>query len=306
MKKILVLSALALALVACNKDAPSHMETDYDDAEHIENCLLAIGRQEGSLHAIQGVTYVQDRKQVVLIPVSSLAEAKSHFKSLAHDQAMIKESGNKIVWRMTDTKGESQGEAVFLPKDDRILAVVTLPESCQRLDMIEYIVKNKYPFQAVDPKVREDLEDNYYYGAIVDISDHGCGSGKFVVIREYNFDTTENGMAIHLGTKLEDYGMDDHEWIKACDRSSCRNTLGIAGTILNYDPDVLRTQLSRSGSNTNWNNHFLSADRQWTGKHYYYNIATGDYDTIGPFSDLEFYEAWVYYFLPNGDHIDFW
>ena len=49
-----------------------------------------------------------------------------------------------------------------------------------------------------------------------------------------------------------------------------------------------------------------SSSEDPTGKHYYYNIATGDTDTVGPFSDLEFYEAWVYYFLPEGDHIKFW
>jgi hypothetical protein len=161
--------------------------------------------------------------------------------------------------------------------------------------------------RAVNPEIKEELEDNYYYGAIVNISDHGCGSGKFVVLREYNFTNGANGLAIRLDNtrwhikKLGDGTLEHQIWT----RSSCLSTMNTARDILNKDWSILTKQLKAAGSRQP-DQHFGSSDRAWSGWHYYLCFHDGECDTIGPFNDLEFYECWLYWFYPDGNRIVFW
>lgn len=160
---------------------------------------------------------------------------------------------------------------------------------------------------AADPAVLEDLEDNYYYGAIVDISDHGCGSGKFVVFREYQPADDSPGMAVRL---------DGHHWetwelnqkdnaARVYGRASSLNTLQQAGEIYRRDQDILYKQLKTAGY-TSMNQHYASSTTTWNGWHNYYCLHDGECDWIGPVNDTDFFECWIYWFKPQGSSIYFW
>ena len=125
---------------------------------------------------------------------------------------------------------------------------------------------------AVNPAVQEDLEDNYYYGAIVNISDHGYGSGKFVVFREYNFSNGAPGMAVRL---------DNHHWdtwelnlkdnaSRVFARASSLSTMKTAGEIYRKDKTILSKQLKNAGC-TAIDEHYASSSKTWNGWHYWYN-----------------------------------
>ncbi|MBQ3659922.1 MAG: hypothetical protein II963_07195, partial [Bacteroidales bacterium] len=88
-------------------------------------------------------------------------------------------------------------------------------------------------------------------------------------------------------------------------RASCLSTMRTAGAIIRSDWNVITKQLTNAGSIMP-TQHFYSSDRQWTGRHYYYCFHDEETDTIGPFNDLEFYEAWIYWFQPSGNSIYFW
>jgi hypothetical protein len=127
-----------------------------------------------------------------------------------------------------------------------------------------------------------------------------------VVLREYNFDTGANGMAIRLDKKLYDLDkLDYNTEIAIWKRSSCRSTMKTARAILHQDWNILSVQLKKAGSNDPAN-HYASNDRNWRGLHYYVNMWDDDEDTIGSFFDLEFYECWIYWFHPSGNTINFW
>ena len=299
----LLLCALALVFGSCEKQDPTlHEPVKYDDAEYLLGGLVK--EVEGEYIPIHGFLL----NDCLVIPVASVFEAEAHFRSLASPVTSLKEEGTTIVWNLTDGQGASQGNAVFSIGDSQDLASISLPASFPE-GLRTVVYRNAEGLlKAVNPEVKEDLEDNYYYGAIVDISDHGCGSGKFVVLREYNFSNGANGLAIRLDNtrwnlkKLPDDGRLE---MAIFDRASCLSTMNTARDILKKDWTVLTKQLQAAGSRYP-DQHFASSNRQWTGWHYYLCLHDGESDTIGPFNDLEFYECWLYWFCPNGNSIKFW
>ena len=299
----LFLCALALTFASCEKQDPSgvHAAPEYDDAAYLLDGLVK--EVDGEYIPIHGLF----TDEGLVIPVASSFEAEKHFRSLAAPGTELREQGSDIVWSLTDGEGAPQGNAVFSLQTGRSFARISLPDSFpEGLRNVEYR-STEGLVKAVDPDVREDLEDNYYYGAIVNISDHGCGSGKFVVLREYNFDNGAAGLAIRLDNtrwhikKLGDGTLEYQIW----KRASCLATMNTARSILLKDWNILVKQLKTAGSIEPYQ-HFGSDDRQWTGWHYYLCFHDGECDTIGPFNDLEFYECWLYWFLPDGKSIRFW
>jgi hypothetical protein len=299
----LILCALALVFTGCEKqDSKDHEPIKYDDAEYLLEGLVKM--VDGEYVPMHGL-FLND---CLVIPVASVFEAEDHFRSLATPDTALKEEGTSIVWSMTDGQGASQGNAVFTVGDNQDLARISLPDSFPE-NMRTVVYRNASGLlKAYSPEIREELEDNYYYGAIVNISDHGCGSGKFVVLREYNFANGANGLAIRLDNtrwnlkKLPDDGkLEGQIW----GRSSCLSTMNTASDILKKDWSILTKQLKAAGSRQP-DQHFASSNRAWSGWHYYLCLHDGERDTIGPFNDLEFYECWLYWFYPDGNRIVFW
>ncbi len=52
--------------------------------------------------------------------------------------------------------------------------------------------------------------------------------------------------------------------------------------------------------------HYASSNRTWDGWHYYYCLHDDECDWIGPINDTDFYECWIYWFVPDGNSIRFW
>ena len=301
--RVAALALCALLFFACEKREIKDPVT-YNDAEYLLGGLVSRDRSTGEYNPVQG-RFTADKE--ISIPVESYAEARELFGLLIAPEAQVESGDSRIVWHLTDGQGASQGDAVFDKGSGLTIATLSLPAACDIVRTVRYTTPKVDLIGSIDPDVKEDLEDNYYYGAIVNISDHGCGSGKFVVLREYNFSNGAAGMAIRLDSRRwhdseMSQGSTEHD-IAA--RASCLSTMKTAGAIIRSDWGVITKQLTNAGSIIP-NQHFYSADRHWTGRHYYYCFHDEETDTIGPFNDLEFYEAWIYWFQPSGKSIYFW
>lgn len=110
--------------------------------------------------------------------------------------------------------------------------------------------------------------------------------------------------------------LDSHHWYnselnqkdnaeKVFKRASCLNTMRQAGAIFRNDKDILSKQLRNAGC-TILDQHYASSDKTWNGWHYYYCLHNDECDWIGPVNDTDFYECWIYFFVPEGDHLHFW
>ena len=298
--------ALALVFSGCQKDydEPSgeHGIPNYNEADYLMDGLFK--KLDGEYRPILGSL----SEAGLVIPATSVFEAERHFRALLPSYATPKETGNAIVWSMTDDQGNPQGDAVFELVDEKpYMARITLPDSFPA-DVRPVLYQSSVGLLGyVNPDVLEDLEDNYYYGAIVNISDHGYGSGKFVVFREYNVANGSPGMAVRL---------DSHHWdtwelnlkdnaARVFGRASCLSTLETAGDIYRKDRTILAKQLKNAGC-TIIDQHYASSTKTWNGWNYYYCLHDGESDWIGPINDTDFYECWIYWFKPEGNGIKFW
>ena len=302
----LLFCALALVFAGCEKQDPGKSDDTgtppYNEADYLMDGLFR--QVDGHYLAIRGTVTGAG----LVIPVTSVFEAERHFRSLLPSYASPQEDGQRIIWSMTDDQGKAQGEAVFsLDGSGPYMARITLPDSFPANVRPVLYQSAAGLLKAVDPAVKEDLEDNYYYGAIVDIDDHGCGSGQFVVFREYNFTNDAPGMDVRL---------DSHHWYpselkqsdnaaRVYERASCLNTMQQAGEIYRKDKSILSKQLKNAGC-TVIDKHYASSSKTWNGWHYYYCLHNGESDWIGPVNDTDFYECWIYWFKPQGKGIYYW
>lgn len=297
------LCALALVTSGCERHEP---EREYRPPVVNDAAFLL----DGLVKEVAG-EYIPFRGVItgdaLVIPALSVAEAETHFLSLLPPDASPRSQGGSIVWSMTDDQGAAQGDAVFTPGESPLLATVSLPESFPGVLKTVIYKPATGLLSAVDPAVQEDLEDNYFYGAIVQIADHGCGSGKFVVLREYDFDTGAAGMAIRLDSRhWDDKEMNYKDTgSQVYGRASCLSTMQTAGGIIRKDMKILSKQLRNAGSTT-LGQHFVSSTTTWNGWHYYYCLHDDESGWIGPVHDTDFYECWIYWFVPSGSGIKFW
>lgn len=296
--------ALMLVLTGCEglkPDTDDHSTPKLDDAAYL--CGGLVKEVDGVPVPIRGT--LQDNS--LFIPVTSFYDAENHFRSLLPPDAHLQDIETSLIWNMTDEEGVPQGDAVFsIASDEVAWARVTLPDTFPAsFRSIFYL----HPLSqgSIDPNVQEDLEDNYFYGAIVDIADHGYGSGKFVVLREYNFESGAPGLAVRLENKLwdtEELKLRDNSH-RVYGRASSLSTLRTAGAIIRNDMTVLSKQLNNAGCYS-LGGHFASSDKTWNGWHYYYCLHNDECDWIGPINDTAFYECWLYWFAPDGNRIRFW
>ena len=304
--RLFICCALVWALFSCQKiDSPTEDQGGTPELDDVGYFLDGLVKDTGEEYIpIQG--FLSDGS--IRIPVASVFEAERHFRSLLPQGAAVREEWNALVWNPDDENNIPQGEVVFLIESDGpSIARVSLPASFpEAIRAIIYLPSSSL-LTAVNPAVQEDLEDNYYYGAIVNISDHGCGSGKFVVFKEYNFTNGAPGMAVRL---------DSHHWepwelkqkdnaAKVYARASCLSTLEQAGAIYRKDKSILSKQLKNAGCSI-IDQHYASSTKTFNGWHYYYCLHDGESDWIGPVNDTDFYECWIYWFKPQGDSIVFW
>ena len=302
----IICCALAVALFACQKkDNPTDEQRnahEFNDASYFMDGLVK--KSDGEYIPLQG--FISDGS--IRIPVASIFEAERHFRSLLPPEADVREEWDSLVWNPDDEDNISQGKVVFtIESEGPAIARVSLPASFPEAIRTILYVPSSILLTAVNPAVQENLEDNYYYGAIVEIADHGYGSGKFVVFREYNFENSAPGMAVRL---------DNYHWypseLKLKDnaarvygRASCLSTMETAGEIYRKDKSILSKQLKNAGC-TILDQHYASSTKTWNGWHYYYCLHTDKSDWIGPVNDTDFYECWIYWFKPEGDSIKFW
>lgn len=304
---------IALLLTACSKqdqDKNNDPGLSYDDSSWLMGCLLDWDAQTEEYLPIEGIFVEKDHKELGIM-AETLAAAKDHFLSMANEKADIQTIGETITWFLTDNSGKSQGKAVFspssAPNEVARLSLDGISGNESPLVLVRYITPDGFPVPNISDWAREMLEDVYYYGNIVDIEDHGVGSGKFVVIREFEERSWQRGMAIRMPDKVwklgESVTRDHLDELDA--RSSSIRTMIIAANCLNADKAIMSMQLGRTGSLTDWNRRFLSDDRTWLGARKALNMVTGEDSWVSAFNPY-FCEALIYWFEPQGDGIKYW
>lgn len=185
MKKILCLVSLAMVAVtvlSCHRqDAdPSGAETKFSDVAYLMDGLL-VRDEAGNIRGYNfGACLNQANPYEISVPVDSYDEAVRIFLSLLPKGVQPAANGAKLIWTMTDQKGNPEGEAVLVRSSDAgVLAVLTVGTSQLNVRFVSIWPENADDFQ--------DYMDKFYsLGTVVNKPEvPDFGEGDFVIIQQW-------------------------------------------------------------------------------------------------------------------------
>ena len=206
---ILLLSCTA-AFVSCKKndntgDSQQQATVKFDDATYIMSQFAEWDDDGNLLFRTKGYTLNEADDTEVSLCVETWGEALSMFKEWMPEGADYTETATSLTWRMTDGFGKPQGEAVLNKvTNGTMVAEAKLPSNIPFVRTIRFIPKDKWPenkndFVFFDIISADDLLADYWAGNIVEIekpTHHG--TGKFVVMRDFDNETNEKGLLMRL------------------------------------------------------------------------------------------------------------
>lgn len=329
MKKYLFgLFGIAIALTACNQNAPEQ-KNKIDDYAYLLESLMRIDDEGNITGYMIGDNLNEANPMDISVPVKTYDEAVAIFRSLLPQDAVVKQEGKTYTWTMTDSLGNDQGEIVLEEgTTPDSIAVMRRgkgrkidPAPTRRVSILERDVKCTFIPESAWPEnagaAEEILNNEYYLGAIVEKSkDEGFGKGKFVVIAPWT--PQECGLMIQIASSSS-YFEDMPQ--KKC---SSANTLHRVCRELHKDNNYQEIFVTK-GQEVNWpntlNEWYLTKSKKSgscilvnleTNKEKYYNPDNGrKIDSApahrAPAADAQKLRmAYCYCFKPDGDKIKFW
>ena len=249
----------------------------------------------------------------ISVPVNTYEEAVELFKKWLPEGAQLIEENKKITWKMTDEESQEEGETILKASTNPgEIANVTIRKASQTenapiITSVKFIPFSAWPENST--AIEEYLEENYYLGAEVEVTENkGASTGTYVVIREWS--PQEAGIMIRFSGDTWEVMWDGYN------RDNC-SSVGTTQTVShvlhqgsNYDYFV-----NNYGKKHNWpdlDNRFLTTKvtRKWYGTKYnwFVRLNTGEADTFtnNMFKNPSYKKVYIYWFIPQGNSVKIW
>ena len=207
---ILSLGAILLpGMVSCSKDNAAATRDDLgrllskfciireNEAEKTTTAFITMGRRLNEADPTE-----------LSVKAESYEAAAALFDGMIPEDADVTRSDGSVIWHLKGANGVSQGDAVFQRGSGSQVAVLTLPSSSIFVKKVCFIPPSAWP-ENIDWD-REELLDELYFGRVIDVKKDeskkpgsyfckgDCGTGKFIVVKEYNPDTDASGILLRL------------------------------------------------------------------------------------------------------------
>lgn len=335
MKKYLLwLLGITMMLTACNQNNPEQ-NAKVDDYSYLIESLMRFDDNGEITGYMIGDNLNEADPLDISVPVENYDEAIRVFRSLLPMDVTLKQEGTSLIWAMTDSLGEDEGELILEegstedsiavmrfkghPKiesaPERRVTTSKFPPIIPSYIKCTFIPESAWPENA--GAAEEILNEQYYLGAVVKKEkDEGFGSGWFVVIAPWT--PQECGLMV----KIEK----DSYYYNNIPKKKCSG----AGTLhrvyrelhkgSNYH-DIF--EVIGQQEEVNWpstlNGSYLSKTQKGaayilvnleTNSEKYFNPDNGRYIENAPArmpaASEKMRMIYCYCFKPNGDKIKFW
>lgn len=302
MKKLVsffAIAAMILVAGACNKqEQPDDESGKMSDLQYLIDGLVRTDDAGNITGYIVGDSLNEANPWEISVPVNNYDEAVATFRDLLPDGAQVTTSGKTLIWTMTDEEGKPEGTAEFAedPGLGAIAAVTLKPvlqaDAVKQVSpSVHFILTSAWPQNA--GTAREILEKDYYIGATVTLKKNlGYGDGEFLVIRTWK--PTEAGIMVRLVD------------IRGFTPSDCC-TMGTMHKVYRAIHDNY-TLVDDYRKQHGWPS-FDRWYRTTSSKKVFYNgyLSLETDETRWSFSDPEgSAKAYVYFFGPDGDKVEYW
>ncbi|MDY6380557.1 MAG: hypothetical protein SPK90_07205 [Bacteroidales bacterium] len=335
MKKYLLwLFGITMMLTACNQNNPEQT-AKVDDYSYLIESLMRFDDNGEITGYMIGDNLNEADPLDISVPVANYDEAIRVFRSLLPMDVTLKQEGTSLIWAMTDSLGNEEGELILEegstedsiavmrfkghPKiesaPERRVTTSKFPPIIPSYIKCTFIPESAWPENA--GAAEEILNEQYYLGAVVKKEkDEGFGSGWFVVIAPWT--PQECGLMV----KIEK----DSYYYNNIPKKKCSG----AGTLhrvyrelhkgSNYH-DIF--EVIGQQEEVNWpttlNGSYLSKTQKGaayilvnleTNSEKYFNPDAGRYIENAPArmpaASEKMRMIYCYCFRPNGDKIKFW
>lgn len=269
------------------------------------------------------------------MPVENYDEAIRVFRSLLPMDVTLKQEGTSLIWAMTDSLGNEEGELILEegstedsiavmrfkghpkinPAPERRVTTSKLPPIIPSYIKCTFIPESAWPENA--GAAEEILNEQYYLGAVVKKEkDEGFGSGWFVVIAPWT--PQECGLMVKI--EKDSYYYNDIPKKKCSSANTLHRVYRELHKGSNYH-DIF--EVIGQQEEVNWpttlNGWYLTKTEKGasyilvnleTNSEKYYNPDNGRYIDSAPArmpaASDKMRMIYCYCFKPNGDKIKFW
>lgn len=335
MKKYLLwLFGITMMLTACNQNNPEQ-NAKVDDYSYLIESLMRFDDNGEITGYMIGDNLNEADPLDISVPVANYDEAIRVFRSLLPMDVTLKQEGTSLIWAMTDSLGNEEGELILeegstedsiavmrfkgRPKiesaPERRVTTSKFPPIIPSYIKCTFIPESAWPENA--GAAEEILNEQYYLGAVVKKEkDEGFGSGWFVVIAPWT--PQECGLMVKI--EKDSYYYNDIPKKKCSGAGTLHRVYRELHKGSNYH-DIF--EVIGQQEEVNWpttlNGWYLTKTEKGasyilvnleTNSEKYYNPDAGRYIDKAPArmpaASDKMRMIYCYCFKPNGDKIKFW
>ena len=335
MKKYLLwLFGITMMLTACNQNNPEQT-AKVDDYSYLIESLMRFDDNGEITGYMIGDNLNEADPLDISVPVENYDEAIRVFRSLLPMDVTLKQEGTSLIWAMTDSLGNEEGELILeegstedsiavmrfkgRPKiesaPERRVTTSKFPPIIPGYIKCTFIPESAWPENA--GAAEEILNEQYYLGAVVKKEkDEGFGSGWFVVIAPWT--PQECGLMVKI--EKDSYYYNDIPKKKCSSANTLHRVYRELHKGSNYH-DIF--EVIGQQEEVNWpttlNGWYLTKTEKGasyilvnleTNSEKYYNPNAGRYIDKAPArmpaASDKMRMIYCYCFKPNGDKIKFW
>ena len=335
MKKYLLwLFGITMMLTACNQNNPEQT-AKVDDYSYLIESLMRFNDNGEITGYMIGDNLNEADPLDISVPVENYDEAIRVFRSLLPMDVTLKQEGTSLIWAMTDSLGNEEGELILEegstedsiavmrfkghpkinPAPERRVTTSKLPPIIPSYIKCTFIPESAWPENA--GAAEEILNEQYYLGAVVKKEkDEGFGSGWFVVIAPWT--PQECGLMVKI--EQDSYYYNDIPKKKCSSANTLHRVYRELHKGSNYH-DIF--EVIGQQEEVNWpttlNGWYLTKTEKGasyilvnleTNSEKYYNPNAGRYIESAPArmpaASDKMRMIYCYCFKPNGDKIKFW
>ncbi len=303
-----IICACVSVFSSCQKDNKEQEDYSINEAAHFIGNFVSLN-QDGSISVrLTGYCLNEADDTEISILAESWEEAVMLFKSWLPDNASFTENESSITWGMKDSEGKSQGNVVLTKKSGGLVAEAVVPSEIPYVHTIRFIPKASWPENRVDIIAAGDLDtndllDEYFLGNVIVIkTPTHHGTGKFMVVREYDQKKDEKGILVNIQNKSYNVMLDDMDAVANRSRSTTDIQAASRAYIENKaDLDPLMQEAGFGPRTANvycweWSDFFLTR-----GKHdKRVKFDTAEVTSLTPFHPNS-HEVQMYYFWVEKD-----
>lgn len=293
-------------MMSCSKtDNNQGQDYSIDDAFHFIGNFVSLNQDGTVAVRLAGYCLNEADDTEISILAESWEDAVKLFKSWLPDNASITQDVSSITWGMSGPEGKSQGNVILTKKTGGLVAEAVVPAAIPYVHTIRFIPKASWPENAnymvfASEWDTDDILDDYWLGNVIQIDNPSHhGTGKFMIVREYDQKKDEKGILVNIQTTSYNFWIDNTDGVVKRSRST--SDIKAASRAYIENKDFLDSRMADAGFGPRTANMYCW---EWSDSFFFggkndkrVKFNTAEVSSLNPFypnaNEIRMYYFWV-------------